>query len=83
MENVPCGAIVFNLCELKDPLLFVISDKDMNKVKIIIDNSTSLVWTTNANTLQGDRLDHALIVGLSRALMLEQPSLEIFTFDID
>lgn len=83
MENVPCGATVFNLCELKDPLLSVISDKDMDKVKIITDNSTSLVWTTNANTLQGDRPDHALIAGLSRALMLEQPSLEIFTFDID
>lgn len=82
-EHVPSGTTVFNLCELKSPLLSVISDEDMDKIKIITDNASSLVWTTNGNTLHGDRPDHALISGLARALMLEQPSLKIFTYDID
>ncbi|KAI0147403.1 reducing type I polyketide synthase 10 [Xylariaceae sp. FL1272] len=82
-ENVPSGTTVFNLCELKSPLLSVISDEEMDKVKILTDNASSLIWTTNADTLHGSRPDHALISGLSRALMLEQPSLKIFTYDID
>lgn len=82
-EKVANGTTVFNLCELDSPLLSTISDEDMEKVKIITDRASSFIWTTNGNFLQGDRPDHALISGLSRALMLEQPSLKIFTYDID
>ncbi|KAI0199298.1 reducing type I polyketide synthase 10 [Astrocystis sublimbata] len=82
-ETVPSGATVFNLCELHSPLLSVITDDEMQKVKIITDNASFLIWTTSADTLRGSRPEHALISGLSRALMLEQPSLKIFTYDID
>ncbi|KAI1261843.1 reducing type I polyketide synthase 10 [Xylariaceae sp. FL1019] len=82
-ERVPKGTTAFSLCELQSPLLAGISDEDMHKVKIIIDNVSSLIWTTNADILHGTRPDHALMGGLSRALMLEQPSLKVFTYDID
>ncbi|KAL3450556.1 hypothetical protein BJX65DRAFT_316007 [Aspergillus insuetus] len=81
--HIPRNTTVFNLCELKSPLLSVCTDEEMAKIKIITDNASSLIWTTNANTLEGEHPDFALISGLSRALMLEQPSLRLFTYDID
>jgi acyl transferase domain-containing protein len=83
IANIPRNTTVFNLCELKTPLLSVCTDEEMAKIKLITDNASSLIWTTNANTLEGERPDFALISGLSRALMLEQPSLKLFTYDID
>jgi acyl transferase domain-containing protein len=81
--HIPRNTTVFNLCELKSPLLSVCTDEEMAKIKLITDNASSLIWMTNANTLEGENPDFALISGLSRALMLEQPSLKLFTYDID
>lgn len=82
-DHVPSGTTVFSLCELKDPLLSVISDEDMARVKLMTDNATSLVWVTGGDIMHGERPDFALVSGLSRALMLEQPSLNFYTYDID
>jgi acyl transferase domain-containing protein len=82
-EDVPQGVDVFNLCEATSPLLSTISDEDMDKVKLMTENASSLVWVTNGNILQGGHPDYGLVSGLSRAVMLEQPSLKFFTFDID
>ena len=82
-EHIPAGTSVFNLCELKFPLLSMISDEDMLRVKTMTDRAASLVWVTNGNILRGERPDFALVAGLSRALVLEQPSLKFFTYDVD
>ncbi|KAJ5952075.1 uncharacterized protein N7479_010488 [Penicillium vulpinum] len=82
-ELVPSGTTIFNLCEAKSPLLALISDEDMAGVKVMTDNAGSLVWVTSGNIMHGGKPDFALISGLSRALMLEQPSLKLYTYDID
>ncbi|KAI0401620.1 reducing type I polyketide synthase 10 [Xylaria palmicola] len=82
-EHIPTGTTVFTLCELKSPLLSTISDEDMTRVKLITDNASSLVWATNGNILQGGYPDYALVSGLARSLVLEQPALQFFTYDID
>ncbi|KAK5996471.1 Highly reducing polyketide synthase srdA [Cladobotryum mycophilum] len=82
-EHVSKGTTVFSLCEAKNPLLSVISDEDMKRVKMMTDGAASLVWVTNGNIMRGDRPDFALIAGLARSLILEQPSLNICTYDID
>ena len=74
-EHIPAGTSVFNLCELKSPLLSTVSDKDMLRVKIMTDRAASLVWVTNENVLCGGRPDFALVAGQARQLVLEQPSL--------
>ncbi|KAI2686207.1 hypothetical protein CBS147317_2346 [Penicillium roqueforti] len=81
--HVSSGTTIFNLCEIKSPLLSVISDDEMARVKVMTDNATLLVWVTNGNIMHGDRPDFALVSGLARALMLEQPSLKLYTYDID
>ncbi|KAL2802548.1 hypothetical protein BJX63DRAFT_440810 [Aspergillus granulosus] len=82
-EHAPSGTIVFNLVEMESPLLATISDEDMARVKFMTDNASSLVWVTGGNILRGDNPDFALVSGLSRAVMLEQPSLKFYTYDID
>lgn len=82
-KDVSTGDIVFNLAELTRPLLSTISDEDMERVKFMTNNAHSLVWVTNGNITEGGQPDYALVSGLSRALVLEQPSLKFYTFDLD
>jgi hypothetical protein len=57
--------------------------EEMVKVKLMTDKALNLVWLTGGNNFEGERPDFALISGLSRALMLEQPSLKFFTLDLN
>ncbi|KAK0615695.1 hypothetical protein B0T17DRAFT_656801 [Bombardia bombarda] len=82
-EHFGEGTTVFNLAEVREPLLSTISDDDMAKVKLITDKSTAIVWVTSGNTLEGGHPDFALVSGLARSLVLEQPSLKFYTYDID
>jgi acyl transferase domain-containing protein/NADPH:quinone reductase-like Zn-dependent oxidoreductase len=82
-ELVSNKPIIFNLVEAKDPLLSVINDEEMPKVKLMTDNAGTIVWVTNGNLTQGERPDFALISGLARALSLEQPALKLYVYDID
>ncbi|KAI1813021.1 reducing type I polyketide synthase 10 [Poronia punctata] len=82
-EHVPHGTTVFNLCELYAPLLSVISDEDMQRVKIMTNAATSLVWITGGNSLVGEKPEFSLAVGLARAVGMEQPSLKFYTYDVD
>ncbi|CAK4032116.1 polyketide synthase [Lecanosticta acicola] len=82
-DDVPSGTHVFNLCEATSPLLATISDEDMDQVKLMTQNASSLVWVTNGNILEGGHPEYGLVSGLSRAIMLEQPALKFYTFDID
>lgn len=82
-KEVLRGATVISLVEANDPLLATISDNDMDAFKVITDNASLLLWVTNGDMLSGKRPDFALVSGLSRALMMEQPSLQFLTYDID
>ena len=82
-NTIPAGTTVFCLLECEKPILARTTDDEMDRVKIITNNSSSLVWVTGGNLLKGGHPDFGLVSGLSRALMLEQPSLQFFTFDLD
>ncbi|KAL4993011.1 hypothetical protein BDV10DRAFT_190367 [Aspergillus recurvatus] len=82
-EHVSRGMTVFSLCELETPLLSVISDEEMARLKLITDYAGTLVWMTGGNIMSGDRPDFALASGLARAAMLEQPALRFYTYDVD
>ena len=81
--TVPPGTTVFSLLESERPLLSGISDDEMQRVKVITNNASRLVWVTCGNLLKGGRPDFGLVSGLSLALVLEQPSLTFITFDVD
>ena len=76
-------SIVISTVEAEQPLLKTISEVDMRLVKIITDNASKIIWITNADLLSGTRPDFAPVLGLSRALMLEQPSVQFAVLDVD
>ncbi|RFU27489.1 hypothetical protein B7463_g8851, partial [Scytalidium lignicola] len=82
-QTIPSKSIVFSLLEVETPLLSGCNDYEMEKVKIITDNASKIIWVTGGNLLKAKDPRFGLVNGLSRALMMEQPSLTFFTFDID
>lgn len=80
---VPPKTTVISTVELKKPLLATLTDSESINVKVMTDNATNLIWLTGGNLMSGGNPDMSLVFGLARALMLEQPSLRFFTFDID
>ncbi|KAL1971038.1 hypothetical protein VTN77DRAFT_2872 [Rasamsonia byssochlamydoides] len=81
--TVPDRSIVVSTLEVQQPLLSVISEQEMDLVKIITDRVAKILWISNGNILTGSRPDFALVLGLSRALMLEQPSLQFAVLGLD
>lgn len=76
-------ATVISTVELKNPILSTLTASESIKVKAMTDDATNLVWLTSGDNMNGGNPDMSLVSGLSRALMLEQPSLRFFTLDID
>lgn len=82
-NSIAPGATVFSFIECYKPVLSTATDDEMYRIKLITNNATNIVWVTGGNLLEATRPDFALVSGLARALMLEQPSLKFFTFDVD
>ncbi|KAJ3577851.1 hypothetical protein NPX13_g2715 [Xylaria arbuscula] len=77
-EHVVC----ISLIEMESEFLATLSPDDMNRLRKVTDVVTSLLWLTGANMLSSPNPDLTLSSGLSRALMLEQPSLLFTVTDI-
>lgn len=82
-NSIALGATVFCLIECHKPVLSTATDDEMYRIKLITNNASNIVWVTGGHLLEGTRPDFALVSGLARALMLEQPTLKFFTFDVD
>jgi hypothetical protein len=80
---LPSRSVVISTLEAHQPLLSTMSSDEMALVKIITDSASKILWLTNGDLLSGSRPDFAPVLGLSRSLMLEQPSLQFAVFDID
>ena len=74
---------VISTIELEKPILSTLTDFEMLSVKTMTDNAANLIWLTGGGSFMGRNPDFALVSGLARSLILEQPSLRFFTFDID
>ena len=74
--------ITISLLELEKPFLATMSPEEMNLLRRVTDKVTDLLWLTGAGYMSGSSPDLALASGLSRALMLEQPSLRFAVLDI-
>lgn len=75
--------VCISLLELEHEFLATISPEDTDRLRLMTDNITDLLWITGANML-GDTPDPNLTLsnGLSRALMLEQPALRYSILDV-
>ena len=73
-KKVLARSPVISTVEAEQPLLTTFGEEDMRLVKVITENASKIISITNADLLSGTRPDFAPVLGLSRALMLEQPS---------
>ncbi|KAI4289981.1 MAG: hypothetical protein L6R35_000743 [Caloplaca aegaea] len=74
---------VISTVELGKPILSTLTDSEMMSIKTMTDGAANLIWLTGGGNFLGRDPDYALVSGLARSLILEQPSLRFFTFDID
>ncbi|KAF3095918.1 hypothetical protein TWF569_001295 [Orbilia oligospora] len=82
-ELIPQGSTVISLVEVQSTVLGNTTECELNIIKTLTNQASSLIWVTNGNLLKGERPDHSLAFGLARAVMTEQPSLRFFAYDID
>ena len=82
-DMVTPKSTVISTVELEKPILSTLTASESINVKAMTDNATNLIWLTSGDNMNGGNPDMSLVSGLSRALMLEQPSLRFFTLDID
>jgi acyl transferase domain-containing protein len=77
------GMIIVCTIELHEPFLATMSVAEMASLKILTDNAEKLLWITGGDQLGGTRPNFAMVSGFQRSLILEQPSLKFYTFDVD
>ncbi|KAJ5519098.1 Acyl transferase/acyl hydrolase/lysophospholipase [Penicillium expansum] len=83
IATVPDRSFVISTLEQQQPLLSRIDEREMAQLKSITDRVAKIVWVVNGGFVDGETPDFAPILGLSRALMLEQPSLQFAVLDVD
>ncbi|RAH60136.1 polyketide synthase [Aspergillus piperis CBS 112811] len=81
--TVPDRAFVISTLEQQEPLLISMNECEMALLKNITDRVAKIVWVVNGGFIDGEKPDFAPVLGLSRALMLEQPSLQFAVLDVD
>lgn len=75
--------IWISLVELEHTLLATMDQREMDLLRSITDEAKTLLWLTGANMLGAQpKPSLTLSSGLSRSLMLEQPSLHFTVMDI-
>jgi hypothetical protein len=74
--------VYISLLELEHELLATISQSNLDRLRSITNIAKHLLWLTGANALQEVNPDLTLSSGLSRTLMLEQPSLNLCVLDV-
>ena len=80
---IPLRSIVIVTLEAEIALLSSIDSINMALLKVITDNASTILWITGGALLACKNPDVAPVSGLSRAIMVEQPSLKFLTLDLD
>ncbi|KAH8427718.1 uncharacterized protein LDX57_005428 [Aspergillus melleus] len=82
-STIPAKCTVVTTVETAQPFLSTMDEEHMGLLKVITNRASNVVWVNSCGMLQGKNPDMALVGGLSRSLMLEQPSLSFYTLDMD
>ncbi|GKZ73242.1 hypothetical protein AnigIFM50267_009921 [Aspergillus niger] len=83
LVTVPDRSFVISTLEQQQPLLTSMNEHEMTQLKSLIDRVAKIVWLVKGGFIDGENPDFAPVLGLSRALMLEQPSLQFAVLDLD
>ncbi|KAI0096597.1 polyketide synthase-like protein [Nemania sp. FL0031] len=82
-EEVLSGDVVcISLLEVERPFLATLTQESLNALHTLTNTAKHIIWLTGANILGVPSPDVTLVHGLSRSLMVEQPSLRFAVLDI-
>ncbi|KAJ8125493.1 hypothetical protein O1611_g8146 [Lasiodiplodia mahajangana] len=81
-HDIAEDAVYISLLEVECELLATITRSDLGCLQTVTNTAKHLLWLTGADVLHEPNPDLTLSNGLSRALMLEQPSLHFSVLDI-
>lgn len=82
-HTIPTRCTVLAVLECHEPFLSTMDATQMARLQILTDAAADVLWITAGGLLEGANPEMALVSGLARSLMLEQPSLRFFTLDHD
>ncbi|GLA42609.1 putative PKS/NRPS-like protein biosynthetic cluster [Aspergillus niger] len=83
LATVPDRSFVISTLEQQQPLLTSMNEHEMTQLKSLTNRVAKIVWLIKGGFIDGENPDFAPVLGLSRALMLEQPSLQFAVLDVD
>nr|POE74550.1 highly reducing polyketide synthase cla2 [Quercus suber] len=82
-DSLPHDALVVSTIELENEILSELQPEQMSRLKTITNTARRILWIARGQIMQGKSPNSVLMLGAARAIMLEQPSLIIATFDTD
>ncbi|KAF2837925.1 hypothetical protein M501DRAFT_977330 [Patellaria atrata CBS 101060] len=77
------GARTIMLVELETALLARMNEYEMKATQEYMELASTSVWVTNGGVLQGEDPEKALIFGIAKSVMVEQPSFHVSSFDLE
>lgn len=79
----PQSSIVITTIESRTSILDKITESQLQAIKIIAERASIFLWIANGRLFRAQKPEFSLILGLSRSLMLERPSLKMPVLDLD
>ena len=81
-EDISREVVCISLLEVEKPFLAALTQENFDALHVLTNTAKNIVWLTGANILGDPSPDVTLVNGLSRSLMVEQPSLRFAVLDI-
>ncbi|KAI1116262.1 polyketide synthase [Nemania sp. NC0429] len=81
-DNISPRTICISLVEIEHEILATMGQQEMDSLRIVTNSVKDLLWITGAGMLDSPNPDLTLSYGLSRSLMLEQPTLRWSLMDV-
>ncbi|KAK8030030.1 polyketide synthase [Apiospora rasikravindrae] len=82
-STIPAGCMIIATMESEAPMVSTMSEAQMRSMKVMTNRASLILWICHAGFIAGENPEYAPVLGLSRAVMLEQPSLRFAVLDID
>lgn len=81
--NISKGSRIMMLAELQGPILFSMTNTEMNVVKTLFGLASSVLWVTSGGLLKGKKPECSLLPGMIKSITRAQPSLRLSSIDVD
>ena len=82
-SSIPENSRTIFTAEYEKSILSQLKSGDMERLRFMTNAARRLLWVTRGSLTEGQRPEAALVSGLSRVLMTEQPSMRFGCFDAD